>query len=187
MDSGGPFYRASSACYRIFPAISASSNLARGLIGWGILFGTPRRALWVAGLLGGGGHAARFLLLECGMNIIPATLCASLLIGLCGISFAHRTDNPPVVFTMPACITMIPGMFAYRSMLGGIRLTSQEMIDKNPNLIPEIAHNVTLTFSLLVALAVGISVGVLIFRKRSVRDIKLPIPPLPRPWGNGRE
>ena len=154
-------------------------------IGWGILFGTPRRALWVAGLLGGCGHAARFLLLESGMNIIPATLCASLFIGLSGIYFAHRVDNPPVVFTMPACITMIPGMFAYRSMLGGIKITSQEMIDRNPNLIPEMAHNVTLTFSLLVALAVGISVGVLLFRKRSVRDISMP--PLPGPWWNGKE
>lgn len=150
-------------------------------IGWGVLFGSPRRVLWVAGLLGGFGHAARFLLLECGMNIIPATLCASLLIGLCGIFFAHRTDTPPVVFTMPACITMIPGMFAYRSMIGGIRITSQEMIDKHPNIMADIAHNVMLTFCLLVALAVGISVSVLLFRKRSVRDIKLPLPPL-TPW-----
>ncbi|MGE9294587.1 threonine/serine exporter family protein [Ruficoccus sp. ZRK36] len=148
-------------------------------IGWGVLFGTPKRVLWVAAVLGGSGHCLRFALLECGLNIIPATLAASLLIGVLGIYFAHRVDNPPVVFTMPACITMIPGMYAYRSMLGGIKITSERMIEEDPTLIPDIAHNITLTFSLLAALAIGISVGVLLFRKRSVRDINLPVPPLP--------
>lgn len=151
-------------------------------VAWGVLFGTPSRVLWVAGLLGGCGHGVRFLLLALGLNIIPATLVASVLIGLFGIFFAHRVNNPPVVFTMPACITMIPGMYAYRSMLGGIKLSSSELYLDNPTLIPEIAHNVTLTFSLLVTLAMGISVGVLLFRKRSTRDISFPVPPIPRPW-----
>ena len=84
---------------------------------WAILFGSPKRLLWVAGLLGGMGHALRFILIQLDFGMITATLAGSVLIGLIGIFAAHRVDSPPVVFTMPACITMIPGMFAYKTML----------------------------------------------------------------------
>ncbi len=140
-------------------------------VGWSILFGTPRRIVWIAGLLGGAGHCFRFILLEAGVGLVLATLLASVLIGLAGIFLAHRVNHPPVVFTMPACITMVPGLYAYRSMLGGIKVTDENILRENPALLAEIAHNVMLTFSLLATLAIGISVGVLLFRKRSVRDI----------------
>ena len=79
---------------------------------WAILFGSPKRLLWVAGLLGGMGHCIRFVLIQLDFGLITATLAGSVLIGLVGIYAAHKVDSPPVVFTMPACITMIPGMFA---------------------------------------------------------------------------
>jgi uncharacterized membrane protein YjjB (DUF3815 family) len=139
---------------------------------WGILFGTPFRGLWMAGLLGGFGHCVRFILLQFGVGLISSTLTASVLIGLLGIYSSHKVHNPPVVFTMPACITMIPGLYAYRSMLGGIKLSDLSILDKNPNIIQEIAHNVVLTFSLLFTLAVGISISALLFRNKSVKEIR---------------
>lgn len=140
-------------------------------VGWSVLFGTPARIMWVAGLLGGVGHCFRFVLLEASVGLILSTLLASVLIGLAGIFLAHRVNHPPVVFTMPACITMVPGLYAYRTMLGGIKITDADILRENPTLLAEIAHNTMLTFSLLATLAIGISVGVLLFRKRSVRDI----------------
>lgn len=140
---------------------------------WGVLFGAPRRVLWVAGVLGGCGHALRFLLIHSGSGLVFSTLVASVAVGLAGIVFAHKVDNPPVVFTMPACITMIPGLYAYRSMLGGIKIVDDRIVRKTPEILLEIAHNVMLTFSLLAMLAIGISVSVLLFRKRSVKDIDL--------------
>lgn len=138
---------------------------------WGVLFGTPRQVLWVAGLLGGAGHCLRAALLLVDTGLVLATLVASLFIGLLGIFFAHRVNNPPVVFTMPACITMIPGLFAYRTMLSGIKIVDEETVRNQPEVVFDIAHNTMLTFSLLASLAIGISVGVLLFRKRSVKDI----------------
>jgi hypothetical protein len=84
-----------------------------------------------------------------------------------------QVDNPPVVFTMPACITMTPGLYAYRSMPGGIKITDTGILHENPSLPAGIAHNIRLTFSLPATLAIGISFRVLLFRKRSVRDISL--------------
>ena len=142
---------------------------------WGILFGSPFKALLMVGLLGGFGHSIRFVLQQMGFGIIASTLAASVMVGLLGIYSAHRVHHPPVVLTMPACITMVPGLYAYRSMLGGIKLSDQSILDKNPNLIPNIAHNVVLTFALLLTLAVGISVSALLFRNKSAKDIRFDI------------
>ncbi|MCD7974004.1 MAG: threonine/serine exporter family protein [Candidatus Azobacteroides sp.] len=138
---------------------------------WGILFGSPKKVLLAAGLLGGFGHGLRFILLLLDIGLISSTLIASVLIGLCGIYVAHTIHHPPVVFTMPACITMIPGLYAYRTMLSGIKFTEAGIINEDPYLLTEMMHNLMVTVSLLFTLAIGISVGVLLFRKRSTREI----------------
>lgn len=140
-------------------------------IGWAILFGSPKRLLWVAGLLGGMGHSIRFILIQLDFGLITATLAGSVLIGLVGIFAAHRVDSPPVVFTMPACITMIPGMYAYRTMLAGIKVTDLATVEQNPHILIEASHNLMLTMSLLFTLAIGICIGALLFRKSSVKNI----------------
>lgn len=138
---------------------------------WGILFGSPKKILLIAGLLGGMGHSLRFVLLHFDSGLIAATLIASVTIGLIGIVVAHKVHNPPVVFTMPACITMIPGMFAYRTMLSGIKMTDLSFIQDDPQLLPIMMHNLMLTLSLLFTLAIGICISALLFRKSSVKNI----------------
>ncbi|NDW17783.1 threonine/serine exporter [Dysgonomonas sp. 216] len=140
---------------------------------WGILFGTPKKILLVAGLLGGMGHSIRFIMLQLDMGLITATLIGSVFIGLIGIFIAHRVHNPPVVFTMPACITMIPGMFAYRTMLAGIKITDLDTVASSPGIVTDMLHNFMLTVSLLFTLAIGICIGALLFRKGSVKEISL--------------
>lgn len=140
---------------------------------WGILFGSPRNILWVAGCMGGLGHSLRFILLHFDIGLISATLAGSVCVGLLGIFVAHKVHNPPVVFTMPACITMIPGMYAYRTMLGGIKLTDWEIVSENPMILLDTAHNLVLTASLLFTLAIGISIAALLFRKTSVKEISI--------------
>lgn len=138
---------------------------------WGILFGTPKKILVIAGLLGGMGHCIRFILLQLDFGLITATLAGSIAIGLIGILVAHRVHNPPVVFTMPACITMIPGMYAYKTMLAGIKVTDLSSAMQDSNLLIIMTHNFMLTMSLLFTLAIGICIGALLFRKTSVRDL----------------
>ena len=142
-------------------------------IGFGSLFNTPNRVLLIAGLLGGLGHALRFTLYEgVGLGLITSTLSGTVLIGLLGIVLAHRVHTPPIVFTMPACITMIPGMYAYKTMLGFIRLTDESGLVRNPQDLDNTFHNLVLTASLLFCLAVGISISVFLFRHSSVKMLK---------------
>lgn len=138
---------------------------------WGVLFGSPKKILWLAGLLGGLGHSLRFVLVLSGVALIPSTMISSIFIGLSGIYCAHRVHHPPVVFTMPACITMIPGLYAYRTMLGCIKLTDYSIVQHHPDIIGQIGYNLMLTMSLLFTLAIGISIAALLFRSQSVREI----------------
>lgn len=140
-------------------------------VGFALLFNTPRRVLYVAGLLGGLGHGIRFVLVHYDVGLVTATLSGAVFIGLAGIFFSHRVHTPPVVFTMPACITMIPGLYAYRAMLGCIRITDLELVSRNPVIISSTLHYFVLTASLLFTLAIGICIGALLFRKRSVKSI----------------
>ncbi len=143
-------------------------------IGFAILFNTPSRALWAAALLGGLGHALRFLLHDyAGAGIIIATLAGAVFIGLAGLLMAHKVHTPPDVFTIPACITMIPGLFAYRTMLGFIKITDEATAKQNPALLSEAVHNFVITSSLLFALAIGITIGALLFRQKSAKNIAL--------------
>ena len=138
---------------------------------WAILFGTSRKVLYVAGLLGGMGHALRFVLIQLDLGLISSTLAASVLIGFIGIFAARCVDHPPVVFTMPACITMIPGMYAYRTMIAGIKSADYNYLINDITILPEMVHNFMLTVSLLFTLAIGISISVLLFRKESSRHV----------------
>jgi len=140
-------------------------------VGFAILFSTPRRVLYMAGILGGLGHCIRFILLQYQLPIIPATLAGAMFIGMAGIFCAHRVHVPPVVFTMPACITMIPGLYAYRTMLGGIKMTDLGRALQNPANLIETAHYFVLTSSLLFTLAIGLCSGALIFRQKSVKSL----------------
>ncbi|MFV0468328.1 MAG: threonine/serine exporter family protein [Dysgonomonas sp.] len=141
-------------------------------IGFALLFETPRKALFVSGILGGVGHCIRFVLIHSGFGLVPSTLCGTVFIGLAGIYCAHGIHTPPVVFTLPACITMIPGLYAYRTMLGCIRIYEEGTSSGTSSLLQDTAYNFILTSSLLFCLAIGICIAALIFRKKSVKELK---------------
>lgn len=144
-------------------------------VGFALLFETPKRVLYVAGALGGIGHCIRFILLHFEFGLVSATLAGCIFIGIAGIYCAHKVHTPPVVFTMPACITMIPGLYAYRTMMGWIRIYTDGygLSTHEPHVLQETAYNFILTSSLLFSLAIGICVGALFFRKKSAKEIKL--------------
>lgn len=142
-------------------------------LGFALLFETPKRGLLIAAILGGIGHSIRFTLLQFDFGLISATLFGTIFIGLAGIYCAHKIHTPPVVFTLPACITMIPGMYAYKTMLGFIKIYEQGNTDTDISAqLQDTVYNFILTSSLLFCLAIGICVAALIFRKKSVKKLK---------------
>ena len=63
----------------------------------------------------------RFCLMQyLDVEIAFATFLASMLIGFICIPFAYRVRIPSEVFSFPALLPMIPGMYAYRALLGAL-------------------------------------------------------------------
>lgn len=142
-------------------------------IGFALLFETPKKGVLVAGVLGGVGHAIRFTMLQFDFGLITSTLSGTIFIGLTGIFCAHKIHTPPVIFTLPACITMIPGLYAYKSMLGCIRIYEEGTNGiQTAYLLQDTVYNFILTSSLLFCLAIGICIAALIFRKKSIKNLK---------------
>ena len=107
-----------------------------------------------------------------GLGLITSTLSGTVLIGLLGIILAHRVHTPPVVFTMPGLYYNDSGLYAYRTMLGFIKLTDESLACLELQDLENTVHYFVLTASLLFTLAIGISIGVLLFRQDSVKMLK---------------
>lgn len=145
-------------------------------LGFAVLFNTPKRALWVVFLLGGIGFLTKYFLnIELNLSNIFAVLSASSVVGLSGLYFAHRTHTPPVVFTIPAVINMIPGLLSYKFMMGMINWIIQ------PKGVTQNVNEVINTFNIgisaiftVFALAFGVAFAVIVFKSHTVKgnDLK---------------
>lgn len=143
---------------------------AGAAVGFGALFRIPRKALVPVLLLGAVGVFAKALLLHFDVNIILSSFAAAALVGVVSLHFANVQDTPPVIFSLPAVIPMVPGLFTYRAMLGIIKLAVCTEETFGMHLAYTFNNGVKAAFILMV-LAVGVSVPNLVFRKRSFYEM----------------
>lgn len=156
-----------------FMLLLASKFIWGGITSFGFaaLFNTPKRALWVVFLLGGLGFVIKYYLnTELNFSQLLAVFSASCFVGISGMYFAHRTHTPPVVFTIPAVINMIPGLLSYKFMIGIIGWTMHSNGNKqNINTIIEIFTTGIAALFIVFALAFGVAFGVIVFKSHSVK------------------
>ncbi len=134
-------------------------------VGFAVLFNVPRKTLIACFICGALGHALRTLLMQLGVTIAPATLAGAALVGLLSDYFARRLETPSLVFGICGAIAMVPGSFAYRAMLGLIRIATSAPATTEPILM-ETAVNFINTGLILAAIALGITMPMLLFRRR---------------------
>ncbi|QRO01221.1 threonine/serine exporter family protein [Archangium violaceum] len=89
-------------------------------LGFAVLFDVPRRTLWGSGLTGAMGLAMRngLLLLFPGVPHEAAMLFAGFVIALVSRVIAHVMRTPTGIFTIPGFIPLVPGVLAFRAVLG---------------------------------------------------------------------
>ena len=85
-------------------------------IGFRAISDPPMRAFPVIALLAAVGHALRFVLMQGGVDIATASLCASVVIGVGSLLLGGRIRCPMTVLFIPALLPMIPGMYAYKTV-----------------------------------------------------------------------
>jgi uncharacterized membrane protein YjjB (DUF3815 family) len=134
-------------------------------IGFAILFNVPPRALPGCAIAAAIGHAARTWVVQLGLPIEPGSLLAATLIGFMSFYFARKFQSPMTIFTVPAVIPMMPGTFAFHTMLGILELTTLGVTNSGPVLV-EVSLNAIKTGLILAALAGGIIAPRLLFRRQ---------------------
>lgn len=141
-------------------------------LGFAALFNTPRRAMWVVALLGAVGFGIKTALTS---TVIPgqvmlASLAGASAVGVLGTYFAHRVHTPPIVFTIPAVINMIPGKFGYEFMIGLLHtVTFGTEKSGSFDFFMEVLNNGLKTGFILMALAFGVIFPILIFNTRTAK------------------
>lgn len=146
-------------------------------LGFSILFNTPKAALvsvWLCGFMAG---LIKFAVINpaLGGGMLVASLLAASAVGIASIPFAHWCHVPPVIISIPAVIPLVPGSFAYRTMLGLIKFIN----NTDESVLNGTIHNAAMTLFILIALSIGVTLPMLLFRIESVKHVKVKFP-----WGD---
>jgi uncharacterized membrane protein YjjB (DUF3815 family) len=140
-------------------------------VGFAVLFNVPRRLLPACFLLGALGLATRTLLMKLGLvGIEAATLGASMVVGFAALGFARRSRVPSMVYALPAAIPMVPGAFAFKTMLGVLRLVGGAGAT-HPALAVEAVVAAAKTALILAAIAVGVGSAGLLLRQSDTAEL----------------
>jgi uncharacterized membrane protein YjjP (DUF1212 family) len=150
------------------PQDAAFSALAA--LGFAFLFSVPPRMAWACVLCGVASHTTRTALAHLGIDLVAGTLVGALCAGVLAQLFARAFQAPPAAFAFPGVVAMVPGAYAFRAVIGALRLAHGAAP-------PGLAGD-TLILSLQVVLMVGaIGIGV------AAPALLLPTRRLARPSG----
>lgn len=130
-------------------------------VGFAMLFNVPKRFLPYCAIAGAIGHSSRTLLISINMPIEWATFAAAAIVGLITIGFAKRHMAPPLMYAVAAVIPMIPGTYAFNTMIALVQMTAQPQI--SPELTAAVITNGLKTVFILGALAVGLAMPSLLY------------------------
>lgn len=141
-------------------------------VGFAVLFNVPRRvifSIWTLGALGG---LIKFSAMNFDIGIVFASFLGATAIGVLSIRMAHMRHSPPLVFSIPSVIPMVPGFFAYKMMLGLIALTQIENTGDYVQTLIQTVNNGTKMMFILISLGTGVAIPMLLTRKESIKKMK---------------
>lgn len=152
----------------VFAAIAA--------IGFSIISNPPRKAIAIAALLSAIGHSFRYFLMHTDLfhtDISMASFFAAIIIGVLALPFAKFIHCPAEVFSFPALLPMIPGMFAYKSILALTQfMQATDMQASQEYLVLSFRNGCTAIF-VLFALVVGAAIPLFLFHRQSFTATRL--------------
>ncbi len=137
---------------------------ALSALGFAILFNVPRRLLIGCLLSGALGHVARTVLTAFGLSLELSTLAGAALVGFLSLYLARHYRVPASIFTITGAIPMVPGVFAYQTMMGFLSAISATG-DQSVIFLTSAAINGVRTGVILAAIAFGVAAPTLIFRR----------------------
>lgn len=144
-------------CDGMFAAVAA--------IGFAAISNPPKRAIFISALLAAIAHAIRYYLLNrWHLDITSATFLASFPIGMMSILIAKLVRYPAEIFAFPSLLPMIPGMYAYKTILALMKFMTCGDENQQTAMITEIFRNGLTTVFVMFAMVVGVAVPLFMFR-----------------------
>lgn len=138
---------------------------ALAAMGFALLFNVPQRALIYCMIGGAIGHALRTVLMsQFGLGIELASLIGATSVGFWGKWCAVRLKMPSMIFAISAVIPMVPGVFAYQTMIGILQITEVSNVEAGDVLV-QASVNAIKTGLILAALGSGIVAPSLLFQR----------------------
>jgi uncharacterized membrane protein YjjB (DUF3815 family) len=138
-------------------------------MGFGAVSNPPARSFAYIALLAATGYAFRQALMYIGgVDIVLASLTASLLIGLASLWLGGKVRYPITVLAIPALLPMIPGKLAYNTILAVIMfLQTIDNPQEHSRYLYLLMDNGFLSLTIVFALASGVSVPIALFPRKA--------------------
>lgn len=114
--------------------------------GFGIIFNVPKHALVQSGLVGMFGWILYYLLVEQGVDVVPATIFGAMLVSILSYTSAKVWKTPIIIYTVSGIIPLVPGGIAYNAM--------RQFVENNYDVAVQLSAQVML-------LAGGIAIGLM--------------------------
>jgi len=141
-------------------------------VGFGLLFNIPKNSVLTVFFLGFGAGFIKFLLIHFNVHVVLGSFLAAFFVGIISIPMAHKIHQPPVVFSIPPVIPMIPGYFAYETVLSIMNfLFTEGDVSKRALLVDAIFTNGFSMVFILISLTVGVALPMLILKKNTVKKL----------------
>ncbi|KAB1067150.1 threonine/serine exporter [Tamlana haliotis] len=142
-------------------------------VGFGILFNVPRKTIISIFILGFLAGLIKFSLLHFEHHIALASLAAASFVGWISIPIAHKIHHPPVVFSIPTMIPMIPGYFAYETILSIMNFVFIETDPQKRLLLIDaiFSHGFKMIY-VLIGLTFGVALPLLVMNKGSIKQLR---------------
>lgn len=133
-------------------------------MGFAVLFNVPRRLLFGSFCAGAIGHLLRTALALSGSSLEIATLVGAAAVGFLSVYLADHHNVPASLFAVTGVIPLVPGVFAYQTIIGLLSATAAAP-DQSVALLADAAINGVRTALILSAIALGIAAPTLLFRR----------------------
>jgi uncharacterized membrane protein YjjB (DUF3815 family) len=133
-------------------------------LGFAVLFNVPRRLLLGCFLSGAIGHSIRAVVVSLGASTEFGTLIGAAAVGFLSMALSDRYQVPSSSFTVTGAIPLVPGVFAYQTIIGLLNATAASG-DQSMALLTVASINGIRTALILSALAFGIAAPTLLFRR----------------------
>ena len=150
-----------------------SDIIFAGIAGLGFAYVArpPFRTLIISAVLAGLGHGFRTILVEIYHfeMLAFATFLAAFLVGLLALLCSKYIKTPSEIISFPALLPMIPGVYAYKTILFLIAFLNSH--DENARLLylKDFFEHFFTTLSVTAALGVGASSVLLLFVEQSFK------------------